>query len=131
VNLPIFSGGRIRADNEQAEAALAQRRAELQDEMGQVELDVRNAFLDLQVATGQIALAAENRTLALETLRQSQDRFAAGAGTSVEVVQSQQTLGAANHDYVNALFAENLARISLARAMGQAEQSLPTFLSGK
>lgn len=128
INVPIFSGGRMHADAAQAEATLAQRRAELEDERGAVELQVREAYLDLQVATGQLALARENRALALDTLKQSQDRFAAGAATSVEVVQSQQTLGAANRDYVNALFAENLARISLARAMGQADQSIPTLL---
>lgn len=131
VNIPIFSGGRIRADAAQADAALAQRRAELEDQRGAVELQVREAYLDLQVAAGQVSLAKENQTLALDTLRQSQDRFAAGATTSVEVVQSQQTLGAANRDYVNALFAENLARISLARTMGRADQSVPTLLSSQ
>lgn len=131
VNLPIFSGGRIKADTEQADAALAQRRAEYEDTRGQVELEVRKAYLNLQVATGQVTLAAENQKLALDTLHRSQDRFAAGAADSVELVQSQETLGAADRDYVNALFAENVARISLARAIGQAEQSVATLLDGK
>lgn len=131
VNLPLFNGGRMKADAELADAALSQRRAEFQDARGAVELDVRNAFIDLQVASGQVQLATENRKLALETLRQSQDRFTAGAATSVEVVQSQQALGAANRDYVNALFAENVARIAMARATGHAEQSVASLLDGK
>lgn len=131
INLPIFNGGRTQADTHQAEAALAQRSAELQDQEGQVEFEVRSAYIDLQVAGGQVKLAAENRTLALDSLRQSQDRFAAGAADSVEVVQSQQILGAANRDYVNALFADDLARISLARAMGEAEQAIPNLLEDK
>ena len=131
VNLPIFNGGRIQADTDQANAAVVQRRAEIEDQRGQVELDVRNSYLDLEVATGQVKLAAENRVLALDTLRQSLDRFTAGVADSVEVVQSQEILGSANRDYVNALYAENLARISLARAMGEAEQSVPTLLQEK
>jgi outer membrane protein TolC len=50
--------------------------------------------------------------------------------TSVEVVQSQESLAAADRDYVNSLYAHNLAKISLARAVGQAETNIPKFLKG-
>jgi outer membrane protein TolC len=131
VNVPIFEGGRLKADREQAGAALDQHRAELEDQRGQVELEVRDAYTDLQVATEQVQVAASNHKLALETLQQSQDRYTAGAADVVEVVQSQQTLGAADRDYVSALYARNLARISLARAMGEAENDISTLLKDK
>lgn len=130
VNIPVFQGGRIRADEQQARAAIDQRRAEYQDQRGVVELDVRNAFTDLETATNQVQVAESNRTLALETLQQSQDRFTAGVATSVEVVQSQESLAAADRDYVSSLYSHNLAKISLARALGQAETSIPRFVKG-
>jgi outer membrane protein TolC len=83
------------------------------------------------VAIEQVQVAASNRKLALETLQQSQDRYTAGAADSVEVVQSQQTLGSAERDYVSAIYAQNLARISLARAMGEAETGISTLLKEK
>jgi len=131
LNIPIWQGGRIRADEQQAQAAVDERRAEYQDQRGSVELDIRNAYLDLQVAADQVQVAESNRSLALQTLKQSQDRFIAGVADSVEVVQSQESLAAAARDYINSLYSHNVARISLARAVGEAEQGISTFLKGK
>ena len=131
ISVPVFEGGRIRADVEQAKAVLDQRRAELDDQRGAIELQVRSACDDLVVATTQVQVAKNNRELALKILKQSQDRFTSGATDSVEVIQSQKTLGAALDDYVSALYAANLARISLARAMGDAEQQIPALLKDK
>ena len=130
LTIPIFQGGRVQGDIQQADAALSLREAEYDDEKGAVELDVRAAYIDLQVATEQIAVAIENRKLAADTLTQSLDRFAAGVTDSVEVVQSQETGAAAERDYVSTLFSLNLARISLARATGQAEHFVPNMLKG-
>jgi outer membrane protein TolC len=130
VTIPIFQSGRVQADLQQADAAVSQRGAEYDDQKGAVELDVREAYVDLQVATEQIAVAIENRKLAADTLTQSLDRFAAGVTNSVEVVQSQETVASAERDYVSTLFSLNLARISLARATGQAEQFVPNMLKG-
>ena len=131
VSVPVFQGGRIKADEDQARASVDQRRAEYQDQRGVIELDVRNAYTDFQVAVEQVKVADSNRDLALQTLRQSQDRFAAGIGTSVEVVQSQESLAAANRDYVSGLYAHNLSKISVARALGQAEKAIANVLKGQ
>ncbi len=131
INVPIWQGGRIRADEQQAQAAIDQRRAEYQDQRGVIEQDIRNAYTDFEVAVDQVKVAESNRALALTTLRQSQDRFVAGVTNSVEVVQSQESLASANRDYISSLYSHNLAKISLARALGQAEITIPTFLKGQ
>jgi outer membrane protein TolC len=130
LSIPVFSGGRIHADTAQADAVVTKRRAELSSRRGAVELDVRNAWIDLTVANDQVTTAESNRTLALSILQQSQDRFAVGVADSVEVVNSQEALASADHDYVSSLFAQNLARISLAHAMGEAEKVLPDLFKG-
>ncbi len=129
VTIPIWQGGRAKADVQQAGASVDQRRAEFADQQGVVENDVRTALLDLRVAAEQVKVAEDNRQLALSTLKQSQDRFTAGVTTSVEVVQSQETLASAELDYINTLFSLNLGKISLARAMGHAETSVSTLLN--
>jgi outer membrane protein TolC len=131
VNLPIYLGGRIEADTAQAEAVVRQRRAELADQRSSVESDVRTAYIDLQVANDQVTLADSNRKLATQTLQQSQDRFAVGVADSVEVVSSQQSLAAADHDYINSLFAQHVAKVTLAHAMGEAEKDLSELFEGK
>ena len=128
VNIPIFNGGRTRSDIEQATVVVDQRRAEYQDQQQAVELDVRDAYIDLEVATNQVKVAENNRGLALDTLKQSQDRFAEGVTDSVEVVQSSESLAAAERDYISSLYSHNVAKLSVARALGQLEQVAPSLL---
>jgi outer membrane protein TolC len=130
VNIPIFSGGRIHADTIQADAVVTQRRAELSNERSAVELDVRNAFIDLNIANDQVVTAESNHKLALATLQQSQDRYAVGVADSVEVVNSQEALASADHDYVSSIFSQNLAKVALAHAMGEAEKEIPQLFKG-
>jgi len=69
--------------------------------------------------------------LANQTLTQSQDRFRAGVTNSVEVVQSQQAVATANQSYISSLYSYNTAKISLAQAVGVAEQSALQYLGVK
>lgn len=129
VRFPIFQGGRVRGDIEQAEAALEQRRAEYQDLRGRIDAEIRSAFLDLTSAANQVVVAQSNRGLAADTLTQARDRFAAGVADTLEVVQAEEAVAMAEQDYISSLYAHNLAKATLARAMGQADQNIKQFLS--
>ena len=124
LRFPIFRSGRIGADVEQANAAIAQRRAELADLRGRIEQEVRNARLDLDTASQQIQLAQSSRQLAAETLVQARDRFGAGLADTIELVQAQESVAVAEQDYISAVFSYQIARASLARATGDAERSI-------
>ena len=130
INIPVYQGGRVKADIEQAETTLHQRQAELADQRGRVEEQVRTALIELETSIGEVRLAENNRGFANETLREARDRFNAGVATTVEVVQAQEQVASAESDYISGLFAFDLARISLSRAMGQAEIDLPSLLTG-
>jgi len=131
INVPIFAGGRVQGDTEQARAALNQRKAELQDLQGSIDHDVRFAFIDLSSAADQVTVAESNVSLSHQTLKQSRDRFAAGVADTVEVVQSEQSVAQADADYINAVYEHNLAKVTLSRSMGQADTSLRQFLKGR
>ena len=47
---------------------------------------------------------------------------------SVEVSQARQSVASADLDYITALFAHNLAKLSLARSLGGAEKRLGAYL---
>ena len=131
VNFPIFRSGRIGADIAQADAVLAQHKAEYEDAKARAEQDVRNAALDLAAASQQVHVAESNRRLAAETLDQARDRFRAGVADTVELVQAQESVATAEQDYISALYAFNLARVSLGRATGQTEQSIAALVQGR
>lgn len=129
LSVPIWQGGRTEGDIEQADAALAQRRAELEDVHSHIESDVRNAFLDLQAATSQVDAARRNLAVTKETLDLTRQRYSAGISEYLEVVQAQESMASAQLDYINSVFAHNVAKLSLARAIGGAAEKLPTFLN--
>jgi outer membrane protein TolC len=128
LKFPIWQGGRIEGDIEQAGAALAQREAELEDLRGQVEADVRKASLDVEAARSQVEVARENIQVSRQNLELTRQRFQAGVADNVSVVQSQESLAAAELDYIDSVFAHNVAKLSLARALGRAADDLPRFL---
>lgn len=131
LNFNIFNGGRISADIEKARAALKDRSDELANQSAQIEVEVRNAFLDLKSAADQVAVARDNLTLANQILEQARDRFTSGVTDNIEVVQAQGSVAAANDSLIAALYAHNLAKVSLAKAMGLTEQGVKKFIEVK
>lgn len=131
LNFNIFNGGRIHGDVEKARAALKQRSDDLADLGAQIEVQVRNAFLDLQSAADQVAVATDNLNLSNQTLDQARDRFSSGVTDTIEVVQAQGTVASANDNLIAALYAHNLAKVSLARALGLADQQIKKLIEVK
>ena len=130
ISVPIFTGGRIHADIEQAQADLARRQAEYEDLKGRVAYDVRVAWLDLTASDSSVKVAQRNKELAARALTQSTDRYKNGVTNYLEVVQAQEALTLANENSIESLFSFNVSLISLARALGGAETRLPALLGG-
>ena len=121
-------GGKTEGEAQEADAALSQRRAELQDVHGRIEADVRDAFLDIKTAANQLDVARNNQNVARETLALTRQRFEAGIADAVEVTQAQEAVVSADLDYITSVFAHNLSKVALARAIGKAEERLGQFL---
>ena len=130
VRVPIWEGGRVQAKRTEAEAVLRQRRAELEDFRGRIDLEVRTSFLDVRAAAQQVDTAQTTVTLANQELAQARDRFAAGVASNIEVTQAQESVAEASETYIDALYHHNVAKAMLARAVGVAETAVTTFLSG-
>lgn len=124
ISVPVFTSGKIRSDIHSAQASLAQRRAEYRDIQGRVEYDIRTAHLDLDSSISAVKVALQNRELADKALTQSRDRFNNGVANYLEVLEAEEAQVAAEENYVGSLFSYNVAKISLARALGDAESHL-------
>lgn len=130
LTIPIYLGGVVRGDVLQAQAQLEQNREKLENLRSQIDADVRTALLNLQSSSDQVAVAKSNIDLAAQTLDQSRDRFAAGVTDTVEVVQSEEQVASANEQYISSLYNFNYAKISLARALGVAEEGVKQYFKG-
>jgi outer membrane protein TolC len=129
IQFNIFDGGRIKADVETESAELKNRRNEMENLRGQIDYQVRSALLDLKSASDQVDVARSNMDLANQSLKQSQDRFTAGVTNTVEVVQAQQAVADANENLISAQYQYNVAKVSLARALGVAEEGIRNYFT--
>jgi outer membrane protein TolC len=82
----------------------------------------------VSAAGEQVEVAITTLDYAQQTLTQSQDRFSAGVTNNIEVIQAQEALATANQQYIGSLYAHNIAKVLLARAVGAAEQTLRQVL---
>lgn len=131
LNIPIFAGGKSKSDELQAEAVLRQSQQQCDSLRSQIDYDVRAALLDLESASEQVKVAQSALDLANQTLDQARDRFSAGVTDNLEVVQAQDAVASANENYIAALYAHNVAKVSLARAIGYAEQGVRQYLESR
>jgi outer membrane protein TolC len=118
VRIPLFDAATTRGHVLEADGLMQRRRAELDDFRLRVDYEVRAAFLDLRAADRQLQAADDARNLATQELEQTRDRFAAGVAGNIEVVQAQEAVATATENYISSLYAHNLAKASLAHAMG-------------
>ncbi len=131
LNIPIFAGGKVHSDVLEAEAQLKQARSQLGDVRGRIDYEVRASLLDLNSAADQVEVARSSVDLAEQALTQSRDRFTAGVTDNLEVVQAQEAVASAHESYIQSLYAHNLAKVELARAIGDAEQGVKRYLKGE
>jgi outer membrane protein TolC len=129
--IPIFQGRTVHGDILQADARLTQSREQLESLRAQVDADVRTALFNLQSSSDLVTVARSNMDLAQESLTQSTDRFSAGVTDTVEVVQAQETVAAANEQYIESLYNFNLSKLSLARSLGASEAGVREYFQGK
>jgi outer membrane protein TolC len=128
LRVPIWEGGLTDGQILQAQAVLRQRRAELDDLKADIEGEVRRAFLDLQAARSQLEVAERNVQVSRDSLDLARQRFDAGVGDNLSVVQSQELVAAADLDRINGVYAHGLAKLDMARAIGGVADNLAALL---
>jgi outer membrane protein TolC len=131
LKIPIFAGGKTHSDVLEAEATLRQSHQQLDNLRGQIDYEIRSARLDLAAAADQVEVARSSVDLANQTLEQARDRFVAGVTDNLEVVQAQEAVASANENYISSLYAHNVAKIELAKAVGFAEEGVKQYLQDK
>ncbi len=130
LSMPLFEEFALRGQAEQAQAELDTAKAQLSDKNAQVEADVRDALLDIASAQQQVEVARSSKDLAAEALKEAQERYANGVSDNLAVSQAQQSVAQADSQYVVSLYRHNVAKLSLARALGDG-RDYQKYLGGK
>lgn len=124
LNIPLFSGFsttyKVRAAEAQAEARVAQS----EQLKLKVALDVWNSYQSLATATQTVKSSADLLASADQSQRMALGRYKAGMGNILDVLNAQSALAGARQQRVQALYGWNVARASLAQAMGTLDRGL-------
>ena len=118
VKLTLFDGFYTRGKVGEAMANQEKAEADLKTSVQAVELDVRQAWLNMQEAWKRIEASSAAVALAEEDYKIAQARYMAGVGTNLDVLDAETALTNAQNNYVTALYDYNSSRASLDKAMG-------------
>jgi outer membrane protein TolC len=130
LSVPVFDEFALRGHAQQAQAQLDSAQEQLNDRQAQVEADVRDALLDIASAQKQVEVSRSSVDLSNEALKEAQERYANGVSDNLAVSQAQQSVAQAEDQYVASLYRHNVAKLSLARALGDG-QEYKKYLGGK
>lgn len=130
VSIPLFNGYapsyRIRAAEATADLRAAQRdRLKLQ-----ISLDVWTSYQNLRTALQSVTASEVLVSSAEQSYRVALGRYKAGVGNIIDTLNAQSSLATARQQKIQATLNANIARATLAQAMGSLDnamvQSLPT-----
>jgi outer membrane protein TolC len=128
ITAPILQIAKTHGDEDVAAAQYDQTKARLSDQVQQVNADVRDAILDIQSSAKLVDATKSNVDLAKEALDEAQQRFHAGVADTLPVSQALAADEQANDQYISALYQHNVAKLSLARALGVATTNYKDYL---
>jgi len=122
LSVPILDGWKRPLRHQEQEARLEAQQSREQDVVLQIEVEVRQALLDLASAQQEVAMATEHLELAEQELAQAEQRFQAGVAGSVETTNAQSSVFQARNALIQAKANYGTARLSAYRALGVLHQ---------
>lgn len=111
----IFDGRETRGRVRQAKSRLEQVRLALDETRLAIEAEVRQSFSSYAEAVELVRASQRVVEQAEESLRLARSRYGAGAGTQLDVLQTQVALTEARLNEAQAFYEANIARASLER----------------
>ena len=123
LQIPIYTGGRIKGEIEEAQGALREALALLDKNRFQIETDVLTAIAGIEWALKEVETSTRNVKLSRQEVDFTRSRFSQGISDNTEVVNAQDRLTQADDAQIRARYMLGLARANLARAVGAAEKT--------
>jgi outer membrane protein TolC len=117
-SVPIWDSGAIAGQVIQQRALFSEAKITYDDDVRQVELEIQQAYSNLQQNQELIKSQEKNVELADEALRLAKARLDAGAGVQLDVLNAQVQLLTAQSTRLQALFGYNSSLAEFDRATG-------------
>jgi len=118
LKIPILDGGRRESQRAEVLATIRQQELQMAQLRKQVEIEVREALLQLDLARGDVELSYARYRAAQDELEHRRHRYAQGIGSQMDVNGAQAGLAKAADGRMAALHDWNQARMDLLQALG-------------
>ena len=119
ISFPVFSGFQRERQVAEAKAAADDARFNRRAEELRIQTEVTSAYDELMAATQVVEIEIRNREVAEEQLALAQERYSLGAAAFLELLEAQQSMAAAERDYLNARYRFHGAIWRLEAAVGE------------
>jgi outer membrane protein len=114
----IFTGSQRYFQIQQQKIELAKIDNNFEQVQQSIDLEVRQAQINLQNAQRKLEVQRENSELAKNIFSITQTKYQEGVGSNLEVVEADNSLKEAQNNYYNALYEAIIAKIDLQKAFG-------------
>ena len=114
----VFDSGVTHARIKQADSAVAKAAIQAQQTKDTVQLEVRQAYLNMNEADKRISATYVAVEKAEEDFKIGGVRYGAGVGTNLDVIDTQVALTQAKNNYIQAMYDYNTSKANLDKAMG-------------
>lgn len=114
----LFDSGLTKSKVKQADAGLNKATEQARQSRDSVQLEVRQAYLNMKEAEKRIETSKVAVDKAEEDFKIAQVRYSAGVGTNLDVIDAQLALTQAKTNNIQALYDYNTSKAKLDKAMG-------------
>ncbi|HXC25925.1 MAG TPA: TolC family protein [Gemmatimonadaceae bacterium] len=119
VSLPLFDGFQREQHIQEADVQWDNTRAQERDNMLSITADVTAAYLTLQSDQQTVAMQTQNAAKARQELKLTQDQYAVGLSTFVDLATSVGAYAQAENDRITAIYDYQKALAALESAVGR------------
>lgn len=117
-NWNIFDAGLTNSKVKQADASLVKAKEQAKQVRDSVALEVRQAYLNMTEAEKRIETNDVASSKAQEDMTIAQEKYRAGVGTNLDVIDAQLALTQAKTNRIQALYDYNVSKAKLDKAVG-------------
>jgi len=128
LNFNLLDGGARRARVKESRARQRQAEAMRNQLASAIRLQVRQAYLNLTTARDRVDVTRGAAAQAEESLRITQNRYAAGLATITDLLRAETARTAAQRNFLNALFDYRLSFAALELATGELAANSPAVM---
>ncbi|MGA7161800.1 MAG: TolC family protein [Bacteroidota bacterium] len=116
--VPIFDGGRVGHQEEEAQAAVQAEQAHGRDVEGQIRSDVEQVVADVQAAVSKVQISEIQLQQAHDAVAIARTQYETGSITNLDLLDAETAESAAKLMYLQALYHFTLSKYELDRAIG-------------